>query len=484
MKLTGFASNSNQRSAFAANCLDKVATFVRDLPDMKTNIRRVLITLAPMCIGLLSKANAVVPAPDGGYPGFNTAEGQKALFHLSSGTGNTAIGWFSLESVTAGSFNTGVGAATLVLNTGDENTATGAGALLLNTTGSLNTANGAFALLNNSTGSFNTATGFQALRNNTTGDSNTANGINALGSNSTGAGNTATGSSALVFNTTGGSNTATGVGALLHNTIGGNNTANGVLALSANTTAGNNTASGHEALLSNTIGGGNTATGVSALQLNIDGNFNTATGINALLSNTSGSSNIAVGFSAGSNLTTGDNNIDIGSTGFAGESATIRIGQSGSQTRTFFAGIRGVITGNMDAIPVVIDSVGQLGTVSSSRRFKNEIKPMEQTSEDVLALRPVTFHYNTDKTNTPQFGLIAEQVAEVNPDLVVRDGKGEIYTVRYDAVNAMLLNEFIKEHRKVEQMQKQIDALTAGLQKVSAHVEASCSAQQTVAKNQ
>ena len=234
------------------------------------------------------------------------------------------------------------------------------------------------------------------------------------------------------------------------------------------------------------MGGGNTANGVGALQLNIDGNLNMASGFNALLSNTSGSFNIALGFSAGSNLTTGDNNIDIGSTGGTGEAATIRIGSTGSQTRAFISGIRGVTTGNANAIPVLIDSVGQLGTASSSVRFKNEIKPMDKASEAILALKPVTFHYKSDQTHRPEFGLIAEEVAEVNPDLVVRDENGEIYTVRYDAVNAMLLNEFLKEHRKGElqdlkaqEQQNEIDALKAELkeqkaliQKVSAQLAA------------
>jgi trimeric autotransporter adhesin len=143
------------------------------------------------------------------------------------------------------------------------------------------------------------------------------------------------------------------------------------------------------------------------------------------------------------NLTTGDSNIDIGNPGVAGDSLTICIGFQGSQTATFIAGIRGLTTGNGDAIRVLIDSAGQLGTVSSSRRFKKEIKPMDKASEAILALKPVTFHYKSDNTNTPQFGLIAEEVAEVNPDLVVRNADGEIYTVRYDAVNAMLLNEFL-----------------------------------------
>jgi hypothetical protein len=233
-----------------------------------------------------------------------------------------------------------------------------------------------------------------------------------------------------------------------------------------------------------------------ALLSNVTGHDNTANGAFALLNNTSGDSNIALGNNAGSLLTTGNFNIDIGNPGLAGESSTIRIG-SNQQTRTFIAGIRGVTTGNANAIPVLIDSLGQLGTMSSSRRFKEEIKPMERASEALFALKPVTFHYKSDSTNTSQFGLIAEEVAEVNPDLVVRDDNGDIYTVRYDAVNAMLLNEFLKEHRKVQEQagtiaelkstvaqqqmdfqatfaeqEKQIEAFASGLQKVNAQIEA------------
>ena len=193
---------------------------------------------------------------------------------------------------------------------------------------------------------------------------------------------------------------------------------------------------------------------------NTTGSNNTANGTNALLNNTTGGGNIALGISAGFNLTTGNNNIDIGNFGVAGESATIRIGAIGTQTRTFIAGIRGIMTGNGNAIPVLIDSAGQLGTASSSRRFKKEIQPMDKASERILALKPVTFHYKSDATNTPQFGLIAEEVAAVDPNLVVRDENGQIYTVRYEAVNAMLLNEFLKEREKVEEQQGRISELT------------------------
>jgi Chaperone of endosialidase len=321
------------------------------------------ILLMISCFAIFPVAQGVVPAPDGGYPGGNTAEGQNALFSLTTGGFNTAVGLFSLRSNTEGSFSTAIGAGTLLANTSDQNTAIGAGALLSNTTGHANTANGAFALFNNAGGNVNTATGASALEGNTTGFGNTANGVNALG-----------------FNTT-------------------------------------------------------------------------------------GSNNIALGVNAGVNLSTGNNNIDIGHTGFVPDADTIRIGTSGFQTSTFIAGIRGVTTGSMDAIAVLIDTQGQLGTISSSRRYKKEIKRMDKASESILALKPVTFHYKSDNKDTPQFGLIAEEVAEVNPALVVPDKEGQPYTVRYDTVNAMLLNEFLKEHKKVEELKKDFQATVARQQK-------------------
>jgi hypothetical protein len=187
---------------------------------------------------------------------------------------------------------------------------------------------------------------------------------------------------------------------------------------------------------------------------------------------------------AGIDLTTGDNNIDIGNSGIAGESNTIRIGTQGTQNRTFIAGISGSVVSN--SVPVRVNANGRLGTVPSSVRFKQNIKPMSRDSEAILALKPVTFHYKKefDPEGIPQFGLVAEEVERVDPHLVVRDTDGKAYTVRYDAVNAMLLNEFLKEHRKVEQLEKQVAALTAGLQKVSAQLELSKTAPQTVLNNQ
>jgi endosialidase-like protein len=446
---------------------------------MKTKTLSVVLLLLVAYFSALPTSQAVSPPPDGDYPGGNTAEGQNALLGLTTGTYNTAAGWFSLQSNLTGNLNTGIGAGTLLVNTADNNTATGAGALLNNSTGSSNTAGGVFALFDNTTGGSNTATGFATLGNNSTGSFNTANGANALLGNTTGAKNTGLGYQALLNNITGQNNTGTGYNALLNNTNGFGNTGTGFQALQSNTTGNANTAYGANALLGDSTGGGNTAIGNGAL-----------------LKNTTGDSNTALGISAGVNVTTGTNIICIGSEG------------ANVNNSCFIGNIRGVTTANTDAVPVLIDSAGQLGTTSSSRRFKKEIKPMNNASEVLLGLKPVVFHYKSDNTNTPQFGLIAEEVAAVNPDLVVRDQNGEIYTVRYEAVNAMLLNEFLKEHRKVEelsstvaaklttivdlksrvaQQQKGMEVLTARLneqaaqiQKVSAQLEASKPGPRTV----
>ncbi len=384
----------------------------------------ILILIA--CLGLLPKAQAVSPPPDGGYPGFNTAEGDNALKNLNTATGqgNTAVGWFSLFSDVDGGFNTGVGAGALVLNTGSANTAVGAAALILNTTGERNTAVGTAAMVNNSTGGDNTAVGDHALTSQTGEGPNTAVGSGALFSNTVGNFNTAIGSGALVSNIDGFSNTAVGFQALFNNDNNDNNTAVGV-----------------SALLNNTIGNGNTAIGRAALAQNI-----------------SGASNVALGNLAGSAVTTADDVICIGAD----------VAGANVDNTCFIGNIRDVQTQNADAIAVLVDSDGQLGTASSSKRFKKEIKPMDKASEAILALKPVTFRYKNHKSSTPQFGLIAEEVAEVNPDLVVRDKNGEIYTVRYDAVNAMLLNEFLKAHGKMKEQQKQIHALTAQLKQQAA----------------
>ena len=332
-------------------------------------------------------AGGLHPPPDGGYSGFNTAEGDDALFSLTTGTGNTASGFHAL-------FN--------------------------NTTGTQNTANGAEAMFSNSTGTFNTAIG--------------------------------------------------------------------VIALNDNTSGSRNTATGQQALLSNTTGSRNTASGFAALELNVTGDHNAAFGWTALFFNDSGGLNIALGDAAGERLTSGDNNIDIGNIGMTAEANTIRIGTEvfttddfglnhPAHTATYIAGISGTA---VSGAPVIVTASGQLGVAASSARFKDDILPMNRASEGILALKPVTFHYKReiDAKGTHQFGLLAEDVEKVNPDLVVRDAEGKAYTVRYDAVNAMLLNEFLKEYRKVEQQQLTIGELKStvarqqkGMERLTARVE-------------
>jgi uncharacterized coiled-coil protein SlyX len=415
----------------------------------------ILIALALAWLALSPAARAVSPAPDGGYPNQNTAEGDDALFSLDTTTGlnNTAVGFNALHS----------------LATGFEDTATGSLALFNDTFGG-NTAYGFSALYSNTTGFANTALGRNAMLNHTTGDHNTATGGAALLANTNGFGNTATGRAAMANGTTGSRNTATGWQTLFNNT------------------ADNNTADGAFALFSNATGHDNTAVGRRAL----DGN-------------TTGNGNIALGVFAGTNLTRGDFNIDIGNPGSAGEASTIRIGTGGAQTATFIAGISGATVAG--GVTVMIDAYGHLGTIVSSERFKDAIKPIDKASEAILALKPVTFRYKHefDPVGIPQFGLVAEDVEKVNPDLVARDAQGKVYTVRYEAVNAMLLNEFLKQHRKVEeqeatitqvkstvakqettiaQQQKEIKALTTGLQKVSDELVLSKLAPQMVSNNQ
>jgi hypothetical protein len=435
-----------------------------------------LFTLA--CFALSPQAHAQCPQICDGN--MNTALGNDALLN-NTGLFNTAIGFDALSSNTTGPSNTAIGFQALFSNTtGILNTATGVQALGFNTTGNDNTASGFGALFSNTTASNNTATGYQALSSNTTASLNTATGAFALFDNTTGGGNTATGANTLVANTTGNSNTATGFEALLGNSIGNFNTATGSGALVENTTGNDNTANGFAALVNNTTG-----------------NFNMAMGGKALYNNTTGSSNIAVGFRAGE-LIDGSSNIDVGNVGVAGESGTIRIGTVARQTSAYVAGISGVTVPG--GIGVIIDSSGHLGTTTSSARFKDDVQPMDKASEAILALKPVTFRYKheLDPKGIPQFGLVAEDVEKVNPALVARDEQGKPYTVRNEAVNAMLLNEFLKEHKaflkeqcKVEeqgamiaQQQRQIEALTATVQKVSAQLEVSKPVSQTIAKNQ
>jgi len=439
---------------------------------MKTPAPTLLIIFSLAGFGFLPNSQAVTPPPDGAYPGGNTAEGHLALASLDTSAGlyNTAVGVYSLLSITDGDFCTALGAGTLFANTAAENTAIGAGALFSNSSGTENAALGTFSLFNNTTGSFNTATGSQVLFVNTTGTENTANGTFALNANTEGSFNTAIGAFALADNTTGSENTAMGVNALFSNTAGGN-TGIGANALRANTTGFQNTAVGHSALFDNTDGTFNTAIGASALTLNTsDGN--TACGNVALFNNT-GSNNTALGNGAGTNLTTGTNNIDSGYIvgGVAGESNTIRSG-NGDINNTFISGISG--TNSPGGVAVFCNSDGKLGVISSSARFKEDIKPMGKASEAILEFKPVSFRYKKeiDPHGITEFGLIAEEVEKVNPDLIIRDQEGKPQTVRYEQVNAMLLNEFLKEHRKVQEQNHKIQQQETTIAQLKKEVEA------------
>jgi Chaperone of endosialidase len=395
----------------------------------KTTTALSLVLSALVCFALCQQAQSSTDTPDpgGSLPVSNTADGHNALLSLTTGIYNSAFGFDALLSLTDGKFCTAVGGATLLLNTANENTAVGAGALLSNTSGPRNTADGTFALFNNSAGQDNTAIGDRALQNNTT-DGNTAIGSGTLAANTSGGLNTAVGAATMPLNSTGSSNTAIGLNALFSN----------------------------------------------------NGDNNTAVGRGALGGST-GNNNVALGFGAGSGVTTASNVICIG-TNVAGNDVN---------DSCYIGNIFGDTSSGGTA--VFVNTNGRLGTATSSRRFKEEIKPMDKASEALLALKPVTFRYKKeiDPQGIPQFGLVAEDVAAVNPDLVVRDKEGKPYSVRYEQVNAMLLNEFLKEHRTVQELRNEIAAVTstvkeqaAQIEKVSARVEASKSAPQVVLNNQ
>ena len=407
------------------------------------------------CFAFLPGARAI--CNEGCGSNFNTFEGENALINDTTGFANTAFGWYALFSNTEGNYNSAVGAGALDLNTtASDNTANGVAALLLNTTGQDNTAVGTATLVFNDSGNNEVAVGSFALYNNLTGDDNTAVGFEAL-----------------EFNQTAVTNVAVGTFAAQNNDSSGTGAADF-----------------------------NVAVGGFALQANVDGTRNTAVGAGAMESPDGGSDNTAVGELAGNGLGAGSGNICLGKSagstppGAAGDwNNTILIGITGDDNannpdgRAYLGNVRGVLVGDLDGIPVLVDSSGQLGTTNSSRRFKEDIKPMDQTSETILALKPVTFQYKGGDTKkarkTPQFGLIAEDVEQVNRDLVVYDKDGRVLSVRYDAVNVMLLNEFLKEHKKVEeqqasiaelkstvaQQQKGMEVLTAQLKEQAAQIQ-------------
>ena len=383
-----------------------------------------LVPFLVACFGIFDGAQAIVTDTQDWFQFGNTAAGQTALWNLRGGHYNTALGLLSLNGLLNGSSNTAVGAWALMANTANNNTATGAAALVSNKTGEDNTANGISALGRNVEGSRNTAVGSQALAANTAYD-NTAIGFNALSGNTDGSSNTAIGSNALQIST---GSFNVGIG---WDTLGGNST----------------------------------------------GNSNTAVGYGAGFSNNTGSANTALGAFAGKGVTSAFN---VTCLGYGVLGADV-------DNSTWIGNVWGVTPQSGNTAQIVISDGGQLGILASSKRFKKDIASMQDASEAILSLRPVSFHYKTDAHETPQFGLIAEEVAKVNPALVLPDKDGKPYTVRYDAVNAMLLNEFLKEHHKVEKLEAALRAMNerlaeqdAKLAKVSAQIELSKSAPQTV----
>jgi hypothetical protein len=370
-------------------------------PLIKTSTGRLflrpgyILIFAFVCFALAPMVDAQGPDTDGAIPGANNGEGIGVLVNRTSGVWNTGTGFEALNHLTAG----------------NQNTATGLRALSSDTNGGFNTATGVFSRFSNTSGFFKSATGAYSLANNTLGNRNTANGYGAL-----------------YFNTEGYQNTATGFGALYKNTTGFANTANGYLALANHTTGVVNTAIGNRALTNNTTGTGNTAVGSAAL-----------------LSNATGANNTALGRVAGGDIT-GSGNVCIGQ-GVGGEALV--------NDTTW---IRNVYDSVASERQVYVNSDNKIGTLSSSRRYKEDIKPMDTASETLFALKPVTFRYKKeiDRSRALSFGLIAEEVARISPDLITRDEEGQPQTVRYEAINAMLLNEFLKEHRKVEEQDRKM----------------------------
>jgi hypothetical protein len=429
---------------------------------MKILYQSLLLTLA-----LVGTASAQVPNTNdtSTRAGDNTGMGTGALGGPRpsnlTGTENTAAGFEALYSDTIGNYNTAFGVQ----------------ALYMNTMGIQNTATGYQALYAGAGGSQNTAIGNQALYTNYGGE-NTAAGIRALYLNTTGGDNSAFGAQALYSNTEGNFNTGSGAYVLYYNTLGSYNTASGYQALHSNTSGNYNTASGTQALHNTTSGSYNTASGYDALYYNTTGKNNTATGRGALQSNKNGSNNIAEGYHAGLNLTSGSNNIDIGNQGVAAESGIIRIGTAGTQTATYVAGVTGVVaTGTL--APVYVNASGQLSVgPPSAERFKTAIALMGESTARLGELRPVTFQYKSDPHGARQYGLIAEEVAKVYPELVIRDAKGQILTVHYDELAPMLLNEVQKQQIKnagqearIRDLEQQVAKMHAALLKLQSKDE-------------
>jgi hypothetical protein len=374
------------------------------------------------------------PDPANSDANFNTAVGSNALKDLisnsTSGDNNTAIGDSALEDNTSGQWDTAIGSLSLQLNS----------------TGMANSAFGYNALNSNTTGGYNTACGFATLQYNNTGSYNTAHGSGALYFNSSGSDNTSSGFNSLAYNTTGSDNTALGYNAALYNSAGTLLTALGEASLQANTTGSYNSGFGAYSLVANTTGVGNTAGGYTTLRSVTTGNYNVGIGYQTLFNATTGSSNIGIGYRAGFNVSTGSYAIEIGNQGSAGDTQTIRIGTEGAHLKAFIAGVSGTqVTG----AAVYVTSSGQLGVLASSERYKTAIESLGSDTDKLMQLRPVSYHLKTDPQGAVQYGLIAEEVDKVYPELVIRDDSGKIQGVRYEELTPMLLNEMKKQQQTI-----------------------------------
>lgn len=412
-----------------------------------------------------------VTAGDGLTGGGTTGAVSLAVMFGGPGTA-TSVARSDHAHQRAGTDNTGVGVNALAANTtGASNTAVGAGALSANTTGANNTALGFRALQSHVGADGNTAIGFEALQRTVSGRLNTAVGAGALEANVTGNQNTALGTQALHSSTAGHNNTAVGIGAL-HFNQANNNTAVGIAALNANTTGSSNVAMGSSALTSNTTGVQNTALGLNAMYFNVGGSRNTAIGNLALDNMTSGDGNVVVGTDAGGLLTIGSRNVYIGHPGVSSESDAIRIGNPAVATSAYIAGAYAnpPVTA---AIQLMISSDGRLGSSVSSRRFKEDIHPLGESTNRVLQLRPVRFRYihsAAEGRNPQQYGLIAEEVAQVLPDLVVYDSAGAPLTVQYQFLPILMLGELQRQARELEEMRAALAAQAAALEELRAEL--------------
>jgi hypothetical protein len=470
-------SGTGQNSGFGVQALDEITTGSKNTAvgfnaagSTTIGTSNTAVGANALAIGVFANQNVAIGsgALQNHTSGPSVAVGYLAMNADTASSQNTAVGWSALTTNTTGQFNTAIGFSSLFDNTtGVSNTAVGNNSLLNNTIGSFNIAVGSSSLAANTTGVSNTAVGWHAIASNVVGSNNTGIGYNALANNLEDR-NTAVGSNSLMANTFGTGNTAIGASSLAANTIGFENTAVGSQALVSNTTGFFNTALGEGTLFTNTIGHQNTAVGWEALVNCTTGNNNTAIGSGALINIDTGSNNVAVGLGAGNGLYSGNGNIYINAFPASGaESNTIRIGTS--QKTCVIQGIRGATAAG--GIAVLVGATGILGTTTSSIKFKDNVEDMNNASEGIYKLRPVIFTYKEDEVQTPQYGLIAEEVDKTFPDLVAKDTNNEPYSVQYHVLPVLLLNEMKKQQVTINAQQSAIKNLGTTVDKQDEVIE-------------